>query len=138
MTSEKTALRLAESLEPDGRISRRGADALVLDLKDSVPADRLDAARSMVREYLGSHRERRRQQLWVRINPLSTDKAPPDLAAITALARELNAAAAKAAGRGLRFGLKGQPGITAEFELDDSGAVTRLVAQPLGIFLPKQ
>jgi exopolyphosphatase/guanosine-5'-triphosphate,3'-diphosphate pyrophosphatase len=30
MTSEKTALRLAETLEPDGRISRRGADALVL------------------------------------------------------------------------------------------------------------
>jgi CubicO group peptidase (beta-lactamase class C family) len=40
-------------------------------------------------------------------------------------------------GRGLRFELKGQPGITAEFELDDAGAVARLVAQPLGIFLPK-
>ena len=30
-----------------------------------------------------------------------------------------------------------QPAITAEFELDDTGAVARLVAQPLGIFLPK-
>jgi CubicO group peptidase (beta-lactamase class C family) len=40
-------------------------------------------------------------------------------------------------GRGLRFGLKGQPAITAEFELDESGNVSRLVAQPLGIFLPK-
>jgi citrate lyase subunit beta / citryl-CoA lyase len=60
-----------------------GADALVLDLEDSVPADRLPAARAMVREYLGSHRERARQQLWVRINPLSTDKALADLAAIT-------------------------------------------------------
>jgi hypothetical protein len=40
-------------------------------------------------------------------------------------------------GRGLRFEVKGQPGITAEFELDDTGAVVRLVAQPLGIFLPK-
>jgi hypothetical protein len=40
-------------------------------------------------------------------------------------------------GRGLRFELKGQPGITAEFELDETGAVARLVAQPLGIFLPK-
>jgi CubicO group peptidase (beta-lactamase class C family) len=39
---------------------------------------------------------------------------------------------------GLRFRVKDQPGITAEFELDDSGAVTRLVAQPLGIFLPKE
>ncbi len=39
--------------------------------------------------------------------------------------------------RGLRFEVKGQPGITAEFELDPAGAVTRLVAQPLGIFHPK-
>jgi hypothetical protein len=39
---------------------------------------------------------------------------------------------------GLRFGVKGQPAVTAEFELDDSGAVTRLIAQPLGIFLPKE
>lgn len=39
--------------------------------------------------------------------------------------------------RGLRFGLKGQPAVTAEFELDDSGNVARLVAQPLGIFRPK-
>jgi hypothetical protein len=39
--------------------------------------------------------------------------------------------------RGLRFEMKGQPGITAEFELDQAGAVTRLVAQPLGIFHPK-
>jgi hypothetical protein len=31
----------------------------------------------------------------------------------------------------------GQPGITVEFELDETGAVARLVVQPLGIFLPK-
>jgi hypothetical protein len=41
------------------------------------------------------------------------------------------------AGRGLRFELKGQPGITAEFELDEAGTVVQLVAQPLGIFRPK-
>jgi CubicO group peptidase (beta-lactamase class C family) len=41
------------------------------------------------------------------------------------------------AGRGLRFLVKGQPAVTAEFELDDAGAVARLVAQPLGIFLPR-
>jgi len=40
-------------------------------------------------------------------------------------------------GRGLRCNVKDQPGITAEFELDESGAVVRLVAQPLGVFLPK-
>jgi hypothetical protein len=38
---------------------------------------------------------------------------------------------------GLRFGVRDQPAITAEFELDESGAVARLIAQPLGIFLPK-
>jgi len=41
------------------------------------------------------------------------------------------------AGRGLRFELKGQPGITAEFELGEAGTVVQLVAQPLGIFRPK-
>jgi CubicO group peptidase (beta-lactamase class C family) len=40
--------------------------------------------------------------------------------------------------RGLRFGVRDQPSVTAEFELDDTGAVTRLVAQPLGIFHPRQ
>lgn len=38
---------------------------------------------------------------------------------------------------GLRFGVQGQAAITAEFELDGAGTVTRLIAQPLGIFLPK-
>jgi hypothetical protein len=40
-------------------------------------------------------------------------------------------------GRGLRFTVKGQPGVTAEFELDEAGAVARLVAQPFGIFYPR-
>jgi citrate lyase subunit beta / citryl-CoA lyase len=59
-----------------------GADALVLDLEDSVPAARLPIARTMVRDYLTANRDRSAQQLWVRVNPLSTDKALPDLAAI--------------------------------------------------------
>ncbi len=61
-----------------------GADALVLDLEDSVPADRIEVARGMVREYLQNHSNRALTQLWVRINPLSTEKALPDLAAIVA------------------------------------------------------
>jgi hypothetical protein len=40
--------------------------------------------------------------------------------------------------QGLRFGVKGQPAITTEFELDSSGTVTRLIAQPFGIFRPKE
>ena len=39
---------------------------------------------------------------------------------------------------GLRFGVKDLPAVTVEFELDDHGTVTRLIAQPLGIFLPKE
>ncbi|MGO9450521.1 MAG: HpcH/HpaI aldolase/citrate lyase family protein [Candidatus Binataceae bacterium] len=61
-----------------------GADALVLDLEDSVPSDRIEVARGMIREYLRAHRDRSRTRLWVRINPLSTEKALPDLAAIVA------------------------------------------------------
>jgi CubicO group peptidase (beta-lactamase class C family) len=41
-------------------------------------------------------------------------------------------------GRGLRFEVRGQPAVTAEFELDDAGEVARLVAQPLGIFYPRR
>ncbi|HEY2663610.1 MAG TPA: CoA ester lyase [Candidatus Binataceae bacterium] len=60
------------------------ADALILDLEDSVPQDRITLARSLVLEYLSAHHDRARQQLWVRVNPLSTPKALPDLAAIVA------------------------------------------------------
>ena len=60
------------------------ADALVLDLEDAVAADRTEIARTMVLEHLRAHRDRTRTQLWVRINPLSTPKAIPDLAAIVA------------------------------------------------------
>ena len=60
------------------------ADAVILDLEDAVTHERLPAARSLVREYLLSRRDRSAQQLWVRINPLSTPRALPDLAAIVA------------------------------------------------------
>lgn len=58
------------------------ADALILDLEDSVAVDRLPLARTMVRDFLLSERDRSRQQLWVRINPLDTDLSLPDLAGI--------------------------------------------------------
>jgi len=58
------------------------ADALILDLEDAVSNDRQDIAREMVREYLKANSDRSRQQLWVRINPLDTDLALPDLAAV--------------------------------------------------------
>ena len=58
------------------------ADALILDLEDSVAPDRKAPARAMVRRYLDQHPDRSRQQLWVRINQLATEQALPDLAAI--------------------------------------------------------
>jgi citrate lyase subunit beta / citryl-CoA lyase len=57
-----------------------GADALILDLEDSVAPSRTQLARDMALEYLRSRPDRSRQQLWVRINPLDTDAALPDLA----------------------------------------------------------
>ncbi|MFV0472839.1 MAG: HpcH/HpaI aldolase/citrate lyase family protein [Pikeienuella sp.] len=57
------------------------ADALILDLEDSVADDRQGIARGLVREFLSAHPDRSRQQLWVRINPLSHEFALEDLAA---------------------------------------------------------
>ena len=58
------------------------ADALILDLEDSVSPDRTAIARDMIAAYLAAETDRSRQQLWVRINPLDSDKAMPDLAAV--------------------------------------------------------
>ena len=62
------------------------ADALILDLEDSVSPENIDRARVMVREYLQARRSSTktsgRQQLWVRINPIQTEKALADLAAV--------------------------------------------------------
>ena len=58
------------------------ADALILDLEDAVADARQDTAREMVRAYLQERAVRSRQQLWVRINPLDSDLALPDLAAV--------------------------------------------------------
>ncbi len=58
------------------------ADALILDLEDSVSDDRQEIARGMVCDYLMARPDRDRQQLWVRVNPLDTDLSLPDLAAV--------------------------------------------------------
>lgn len=56
--------KLAKGLES-------GADALILDLEDSVAADRKPLAREMVAAFLRAQAGAgRRPQLWVRINPL--------------------------------------------------------------------
>lgn len=52
-------------------------DALILDLEDAVAADARPRAREMAREFLAG-----RDDVWVRINPLSTPEAETDLAAV--------------------------------------------------------
>jgi len=62
------------------------ADGLILDLEDSVAPERTELARGETRTCLASHPDRTRQQLWVRVNPLVTPKALPDLAAVVGAA----------------------------------------------------
>jgi len=57
------------------------ADALILDLEDSVSPERSPLARQMVCAYLSDH-PRGQQAVWVRINPLLTELALHDLAAV--------------------------------------------------------
>ncbi|USG60660.1 CoA ester lyase [Sneathiella marina] len=60
------------------------ADALILDLEDSVSDERQEIARDMVCAFLKANPDRRRQKLWVRINPLDTELSLPDLTAVMA------------------------------------------------------
>lgn len=60
-----------------------GADALILDLEDSVAAARRPVARGKVRAYLDARPPgSRASALWVRINPLDGPDALADLAAV--------------------------------------------------------
>jgi citrate lyase subunit beta/citryl-CoA lyase len=70
----------ADSEKKLGKGEGTGADALILDLEDSVAPSRTHIAREMALAYLRSRPDRGRQQLWVRINPLDTEAALPDLA----------------------------------------------------------
>jgi citrate lyase subunit beta/citryl-CoA lyase len=56
-----------------------GADAIILDLEDSVSADRKSYARTAVAEYLAGPRP---TPALVRINPLTSKHVAPDIAAI--------------------------------------------------------
>ena len=58
-----------------------GADALILDLEDSVAADARPAARELAREYLSG-----KDNVWVRINPIGSEDAAADLGEIMAAA----------------------------------------------------
>ncbi|MEX2122394.1 MAG: CoA ester lyase [Woeseia sp.] len=67
--SGKKLLKAAEST----------ADALIVDLEDSVAPGQKPRARSIAREFLSDPGER---QFWIRINPLDTEDALADLRAL--------------------------------------------------------
>jgi citrate lyase subunit beta/citryl-CoA lyase len=58
------------------------ADALILDLEDSVAPENKAAARKLAGDFLSEHAEGRQKQLWVRINPIDQPEAMEDLAGI--------------------------------------------------------
>jgi citrate lyase subunit beta/citryl-CoA lyase len=58
------------------------ADALILDLEDSVAPENKILARGLVCEYLAQRGSESRQQVWVRINPLDHAEAGADLSAV--------------------------------------------------------
>lgn len=58
------------------------ADALILDLEDAVADERQEIAREMACAFLEANPDRRRQQLWVRVNPLDHPFSLADLAAV--------------------------------------------------------
>jgi citrate lyase subunit beta/citryl-CoA lyase len=67
----------ADSERKLGKAADVGADALILDLEDSVAAEARPAARELARDYLQG-----KENVWVRINPMDSADAQLDLAEI--------------------------------------------------------
>lgn len=66
-----------------GKVDGCGADAVILDLEDSVAPANKTGARDLVAAFLKARpREERTVQLWVRVNPFDTGLTADDLAAI--------------------------------------------------------
>lgn len=59
-----------------------GADALIIDLEDSVAPPQKSAARKMASDFISAHRADSPAALFVRINPLDSGLALDDLAAV--------------------------------------------------------
>jgi citrate lyase subunit beta / citryl-CoA lyase len=66
------------------RAADSGADALILDLEDSVAPQRLSAARQLVAAQLQARRNQGSQQLWVRVNALESGQLLDDLLSVMA------------------------------------------------------
>src|SRR5262249_2928669 len=73
----------ADSEKKLAKATASSADALILDLEDSVAAANRPKARGMVREFL---KETHRQSIWVRVNPVGTPDFSLDIAAVVPVA----------------------------------------------------
>jgi citrate lyase subunit beta/citryl-CoA lyase len=68
-----------------GKAIASGADAVIVDLEDSISPERKDVARAAALEFLQAHRARKeRPRLLVRINGLDTGMTDADLDAVVA------------------------------------------------------
>lgn len=75
----------ADSERKLAKATAAGADALILDLEDSVAPAEKSGARKLAANFLKEHGNAG-SELWVRINPIDGDNAQLDLAAIVAAA----------------------------------------------------
>ena len=66
------------------KASASGADLVILDLEDSVSAERKPLAREAALAFLKANPDRAKRELWVRINPISSPLGLVDLAAVVA------------------------------------------------------
>jgi citrate lyase subunit beta / citryl-CoA lyase len=66
-----------------GKVDDCGADAVILDLEDAVALENKSLARQLVPAFMKERpHEKRKQQLWVRVNPFETGLTLADLAAV--------------------------------------------------------
>jgi citrate lyase subunit beta/citryl-CoA lyase len=72
----------ADSDRKLGKAHSLGADALLLDLEDSVAEANKAGARARLHDYLAAHRDGGDSELWVRVNALDTPHALADLVAV--------------------------------------------------------
>jgi citrate lyase subunit beta/citryl-CoA lyase len=71
----------ADSKRKIAKAADADADALILDLEDSVAPDARPAARELAADFVKD-----RDDAWIRINPIDTEDAQADLAAVVAAA----------------------------------------------------
>lgn len=73
-----------DSEKKQGKALDLRADALILDLEDSVVPEARPEARRLTADFIAAHRAGAASALWVRINPLDSEDAMLDLDAVMA------------------------------------------------------